>query len=161
MTDVVIASAARTPVGAFNGGLSTLAAHELGRIAIDGQMLGRVPDEGRAKLPHADILGRGELLSDAACGAWGRRIGIGGIALHHQHRSPELHPTLEEEGDGTAHYPAADDDDVIAPHGPKSCYPAKAGSGRPRTPGRQANRLPERGAALSCSSLRPVEAVVM
>jgi acetyl-CoA C-acetyltransferase len=34
MTDVVIASAARTPVGAFNGGLSTLAAHELGRIAI-------------------------------------------------------------------------------------------------------------------------------
>jgi acetyl-CoA C-acetyltransferase len=34
MTDVVIASAARTPVGAFNGGLSTLIAHELGRIAI-------------------------------------------------------------------------------------------------------------------------------
>jgi acetyl-CoA C-acetyltransferase len=34
MTDVVIASAARTPVGAFNGGLSTLAAHELGRVAI-------------------------------------------------------------------------------------------------------------------------------
>jgi acetyl-CoA C-acetyltransferase len=34
MTDVVIASAARTPVGAFNGGLSTLPAHELGRIAI-------------------------------------------------------------------------------------------------------------------------------
>ena len=34
MTEVVIASAARTPVGAFNGGLSTLAASELGRIAI-------------------------------------------------------------------------------------------------------------------------------
>ena len=34
MTDVVIAAAARTPVGAFNGGLSTLAAHELGRVAI-------------------------------------------------------------------------------------------------------------------------------
>jgi acetyl-CoA C-acetyltransferase len=34
MTDVVIAAAARTPVGAFNGGLSTLPAHELGRIAI-------------------------------------------------------------------------------------------------------------------------------
>jgi acetyl-CoA C-acetyltransferase len=34
MTDVVIAAAARTPVGAFNGGLSTLSATELGRIAI-------------------------------------------------------------------------------------------------------------------------------
>jgi len=34
MTDVVIASAARTPVGAFNGTLSPLAAHELGAIAI-------------------------------------------------------------------------------------------------------------------------------
>jgi len=34
MTDVVIASAARTPVGAFNGGLSTLPAHKLGEVAI-------------------------------------------------------------------------------------------------------------------------------
>jgi acetyl-CoA C-acetyltransferase len=34
MTDVVIVAAARTPVGAFNGGLSSLKAHELGKIAI-------------------------------------------------------------------------------------------------------------------------------
>jgi acetyl-CoA C-acetyltransferase len=34
MTDVVIVSAARTPIGAFNGGLATLPAHELGKIAI-------------------------------------------------------------------------------------------------------------------------------
>jgi acetyl-CoA C-acetyltransferase len=34
MTDVVIAAAARTPVGAFNGGLSTLSAAEVGRVAI-------------------------------------------------------------------------------------------------------------------------------
>lgn len=34
MTDVVIVSAARTPVGSFNGALSTLAAHELGKTAI-------------------------------------------------------------------------------------------------------------------------------
>jgi len=33
-TEVVIASAARTPVGSFCGGLATLPAHELGRIAI-------------------------------------------------------------------------------------------------------------------------------
>jgi acetyl-CoA C-acetyltransferase len=34
MTDVVIVSAARTPVGSFSGGLSTLPAHELGKTAI-------------------------------------------------------------------------------------------------------------------------------
>jgi acetyl-CoA C-acetyltransferase len=34
MTDVVIVSAARTPIGAFNGALATLPAHELGKIAI-------------------------------------------------------------------------------------------------------------------------------
>jgi acetyl-CoA C-acetyltransferase len=34
MTDVVIAAAARTPIGAFNGALSSLSAHSLGEIAI-------------------------------------------------------------------------------------------------------------------------------
>jgi acetyl-CoA C-acetyltransferase len=34
MTDIVIASAARTPVGSFNGALSSLPAHDLGAIAI-------------------------------------------------------------------------------------------------------------------------------
>src|SRR5215468_3845405 len=34
MTDIVIASAARTPVGAFNGGLAGLPAHKLGEVAI-------------------------------------------------------------------------------------------------------------------------------
>src|SRR5947209_17758851 len=34
MSDIVMASAARTPVGAFNGGLAGLAAHELGEVAI-------------------------------------------------------------------------------------------------------------------------------
>ena len=46
-TDVVIASAARTPVGAFNGALSTLPASELGTAAIRAA-LGRAgvsPDE--------------------------------------------------------------------------------------------------------------------
>jgi acetyl-CoA C-acetyltransferase len=33
-TEVVIVGAARTPVGAFNGSLSSLPAHELGRIAV-------------------------------------------------------------------------------------------------------------------------------
>src|SRR6202023_2655003 len=34
MTDIVIASAARTPVGAFSGGLASLPAHKLGEVAI-------------------------------------------------------------------------------------------------------------------------------
>ena len=34
MTDIVIAGAARTPVGAFNGGLASLPAHRLGEVAI-------------------------------------------------------------------------------------------------------------------------------
>jgi acetyl-CoA C-acetyltransferase len=34
MTDIVIAGAARTPVGTFNGGLASLPAHELGQVAI-------------------------------------------------------------------------------------------------------------------------------
>jgi acetyl-CoA C-acetyltransferase len=36
--DIVIVSAARTPVGAFNGSLGNLPAHELGRIAIKGAL---------------------------------------------------------------------------------------------------------------------------
>ena len=35
---VVIAGAARTPVGSFNGALATLPAHELGRVAIEAAM---------------------------------------------------------------------------------------------------------------------------
>jgi acetyl-CoA C-acetyltransferase len=38
MTDVVIVGAARTPIGAFNGGLSSLPAHELGKTAITEAM---------------------------------------------------------------------------------------------------------------------------
>jgi acetyl-CoA C-acetyltransferase len=34
MTDIVIAGAARTPIGAFNGAISSLPAHNLGEIAI-------------------------------------------------------------------------------------------------------------------------------
>jgi acetyl-CoA C-acetyltransferase len=38
MTDIVIVSAARTPVGSFNGGLSSLPAHDLGAVAIQGAL---------------------------------------------------------------------------------------------------------------------------
>ncbi len=48
MTDVVIASAARTPVGAFNGTLSSLPAHKLGEVAIREALV-------RAKVDGADV----------------------------------------------------------------------------------------------------------
>ncbi|MGI9417844.1 MAG: acetyl-CoA C-acetyltransferase [Geminicoccaceae bacterium] len=38
MSDIVIASAARTPIGSFNGGLSSLPAHDLGTIAIQAAL---------------------------------------------------------------------------------------------------------------------------
>src|SRR6185503_4822122 len=36
--DIVIVSAVRTPVGAFNGALSSLPAHELGKVAIQAAL---------------------------------------------------------------------------------------------------------------------------
>ena len=36
--DIVIVSAARTPVGSFNGSLSSLPAHELGKVAIEAAL---------------------------------------------------------------------------------------------------------------------------
>ncbi|MGI9510769.1 MAG: acetyl-CoA C-acetyltransferase [Geminicoccaceae bacterium] len=38
MSDIVIASAARTPIGSFSGGLSSLPAHDLGKIAIEAAL---------------------------------------------------------------------------------------------------------------------------
>jgi len=48
VTDIVIASAARTPVGSFNGSLASLPAHELGRIAIEAAL-------SRAGVAPADV----------------------------------------------------------------------------------------------------------
>ena len=47
-TTVVIASAARTPVGSFNGALSSLPAHDLGKVAIQAAL-------ARAKVAPADV----------------------------------------------------------------------------------------------------------
>jgi acetyl-CoA C-acetyltransferase len=48
MADIVIVSAARTPVGSFNGALASLPAHELGKIAIQAAI-------SRAGVEAADI----------------------------------------------------------------------------------------------------------
>ena len=48
MTEVVIVSAARTPVGSFNGALSSMPAHELGEVAIKAAL-------ERANVEAADV----------------------------------------------------------------------------------------------------------
>ena len=48
MSDIVIVSAARTPVGSFNGALSSLAAHTLGTVAISAAI-------ARAGITPADV----------------------------------------------------------------------------------------------------------
>lgn len=48
MDDIVIVSAARTPVGSFNGALSTLSAHELGAVALQAAF-------ARAGVDAADV----------------------------------------------------------------------------------------------------------
>jgi acetyl-CoA C-acetyltransferase len=48
MQDIVIASAARTPVGAFNGAFASLTAHDLGKVAIEAAL-------SRAGITGADV----------------------------------------------------------------------------------------------------------
>ena len=48
MSDVVIAGATRTPVGAFNGALSSLTAAELGTVAIQAAL-------ERSGIPASDV----------------------------------------------------------------------------------------------------------
>src|SRR6476619_5007772 len=61
MTDIVIAGAARTPVGAFNGGLASLAAHQLGEVAI-AEVLRRAQVEPKdvSEVIMGQILSAGE-----------------------------------------------------------------------------------------------------
>ena len=66
--EVVIVSAARTPVGSFNGAFGTLPAHELGAIAIKEALArARVEPEdvdevilGRAGKPEEELVGKAE-----------------------------------------------------------------------------------------------------
>lgn len=102
MTEIVIAAAARTPIGAFNGGLSTLPAHQLGQIAIkaaleragidpaevDEVILGQVLTAGAgqnparqaavaASIPHD----RTAFLINQVCGSGLRSVALGFQAI--------------------------------------------------------------------------------
>ena len=102
MTDVVIAGAARTPVGAFNGGFSTVAAHDLGVTAIkaaleraevaaeevDEVVLGQVLTSGEGQNPARQAaIGAGIPVERTAyvvnqvCGSGLRTIALGAQAV--------------------------------------------------------------------------------
>ena len=61
MEDIVIASAARTPIGAFNGGLSPLPAHDLGEVAIRAAL-----DRAAVAADEVDEVILGQILTAAA-----------------------------------------------------------------------------------------------
>jgi acetyl-CoA C-acetyltransferase len=66
MSNIVIASAVRTPIGAFNGGLASLPAHKLGEIAI-AEVLRRAQVEPRdvSEVILGQILAAGEGMNPA------------------------------------------------------------------------------------------------
>jgi acetyl-CoA C-acetyltransferase len=75
MTDIVIASAVRTPIGAFNGGLASLPAHKLGEIAI-AEVLRRAQVQPRevSEVILGQILAAGEGMNPARQAAIGAGI---------------------------------------------------------------------------------------
>ena len=102
VTDVVIVSAARTPVGTFNGGLAGFAAHELGAIAIaealrraplspdevNEVMLGQVLTGGAGMNPGRQAAiaagipkARTALIINQVCGSGLRAVALGAQAL--------------------------------------------------------------------------------
>src|SRR5271167_3435531 len=61
MTEVVIASAARTPIGAFNGTLSTVPAHYLGQVAIaEAMRRAKVEPREVSEVIMGQVLGAGQ-----------------------------------------------------------------------------------------------------
>ena len=76
-TDIVIASAARTPVGAFNGGLASLPAHKLGEVAI-AEVLRRANVEPKdvTEVILGQILAAGEGMNPARQASIGAGIPV-------------------------------------------------------------------------------------
>ena len=121
-TDIVIASAARTPVGAFNGALASLSAHELGAVAIraaleragvdaadvDEVILGQVLQAGEGQGPARQASMAAGVPQEAPawslnqlCGSGLRAVALGlpgrlpmGDAQHHHRRRAGEHEPL-------------------------------------------------------------------
>ena len=101
MQEVVIASAARTPVGSFNGSLSGVTAHYLGEVAIKGALeragvdpkdvdeviMGQILTAGQGQNPARQAARNAGLPDETA--AWGINqlcgSGLRAVALGYQH----------------------------------------------------------------------------
>src|SRR5690348_12236852 len=59
-TEIVIASAARTPIGSFNGAFGSVPAHDLGKVAIKGAL-----ERAKVKPEEVDEVIMGQILSAA------------------------------------------------------------------------------------------------
>src|SRR5258705_3159085 len=98
MTDIVIASAARTPVGSFNGAFANLPAHDLGAVAIkaaleraklagkevDEVILGKVLTAGQGQTPARQAAMKAGIPEDKTawslnqvCGSGLRAVALG------------------------------------------------------------------------------------
>ena len=79
MTEIVIASAARTPVGAFNGAFASLSAHALGTIAITAAM-----ERARIEGAEVDEVILGQILAAGAGQNPARQASVNaGIPVEH------------------------------------------------------------------------------
>jgi acetyl-CoA C-acetyltransferase len=79
MTEIVIASAARTPVGAFNGAFASLSAHALGTVAIKAAM-----DRARIEGAEVDEVILGQILAAGAGQNPARQASVNaGIPVEH------------------------------------------------------------------------------
>ncbi len=77
MTDIVIAGAARTPIGAFSGGLSGVPAHELGQVAIvEALNRAQVDATDVSEVVLGQILATGEGMNPARQAAIGAGIPV-------------------------------------------------------------------------------------
>ncbi|HUH83905.1 MAG TPA: acetyl-CoA C-acetyltransferase [Stellaceae bacterium] len=75
MSEIVIAGAVRTPIGAFNGSLSSLPAHELGQIVIaEAMRRGNVDAKEVSEVIMGQILSAGEGMNPARQAAIGAGI---------------------------------------------------------------------------------------
>ena len=80
-SDIVIAGAARTPIGAFNGALASLQAHELGRIAVaEALSRAKVAPGEVDELVFGQVLTAGEGQNPARQAAIAAGIPIGATA---------------------------------------------------------------------------------
>ena len=140
MEDVVIVSAARTPVGSFNGALSSLPGHELGAVAIgaaleragvapgevDEVILGQVLQAGAGQGPARQASVKAGVRIEAPAWSLNQICGSGlrSVALAYQQIAMGEAAAQIPDGqiDAPAQHPGAGGQD---PHPPKAAAPVQ------------------------------------